>query len=139
MGVMAAATYSHHNHGLSFYVTVDLTSGGTRRAFEHIFVLETIAALAVTGAFYSDFEGAPLLFVDVALNGLEGSASSKLGRVPSRTVTDSTYIESGTFSARELAASPGVDARKLLDRFLISFLEPGDDVFVDLPAGRYTS
>ena len=136
--VLASANYSHFSNGLSFYVTVDLGAMGERHANEHIFALETMASLAVAGRFYEDFEGVSLVFVDLSLSGLDNSISSKPGRSTLRRISDSFYVESGVFPTSDLANNPAEAARTLLDRFLIGFLDRGEDVFDDLQAGRYT-
>jgi 5-methylcytosine-specific restriction endonuclease McrA len=111
-GVPAAATYTHAGNFSFQAATAVVLEAGQRCAYESIWARETMAALAIAGAFYRGIPGITFVYADLLLAGLEGAKTAKLwesGRVLIRNpleIKDSSYQESGNFSVRELASDP---------------------------------
>jgi hypothetical protein len=133
--VLVAATYSYTGQ-LSARVSMGLEvgparhEGRAREAFEHIWAAETCGLLAITGHFYEGVPGVGLLRVELTLEGLDGAVASMPAHDSSaRAVTDGDYTESVIASPRELVADPVGVARRLLDRFFVSFIDHRIDVF----------
>jgi hypothetical protein len=136
LGVFGFATYMHSGT-LSFEVeTVVTTETGARYAYESLWAKETIASLATAGNFYRNVPGVTFVDVDLRLNNLEGAVTEKAWTAAyiknPRKVEVPGYDESGRFSVAELASDPRNAARRLLDRFFVSFLGDGADVIDEL-------
>jgi hypothetical protein len=107
-----------------------------RSADETLWAKETIASLAAAGNFYRNVPGVTFVDVDLRLNNLEGAVTEKAWTAADiknpRKVEVPGYDESGRFSVAELASDPRNAARRLLDRFFVSFLGDGADVIDEL-------
>lgn len=133
LGVPAAATYTHAGN-FSFSVTASLVlETGARCAYENIWALETMAALALAGTFYREIPGVTFVHVDLRLEGLRGARSTKLFKGGAyvkdpREVEDSWFMENRDFPVGEIATDPRDATRGLLDRLFASFLGDADVV-----------
>ena len=129
--VAASAVYAHKRTSFSIMVRMWLEENGGRCAFEHIWAVEAMAALAVAGSFYRAIPGVSFVRVNLELQGLQGSVSwrsrGRRSDPGQRQVTDSVYSESSVLPVAEMANDPREPVRLLLDRLFASFLEPGYD------------
>jgi hypothetical protein len=139
---MLVAGTCTHDLRLSFAATLGLEGEGGqgRCAFEYLWVAETVAFIAIAGAFLADVPGVTMLRIEVGLQGLDGavSAASSRGRAfhaGQTQITDSDYRERIEAGVRECATDPSTPAREALDRLLVSFLDPGQDPFESLARG----
>ncbi len=139
--VLVAATYSYDDR-FSFLVSIPLMDEDDthRIAYEHLWVVETLAMLSLAGHFFTA-AGATLLDVEMSLQNLEGAVSWKASRGRAFTpeqprVRDGYYIEQARFAARDRAAEPREATPRLFERLFASFLEPGDDIVADVARGR---
>jgi hypothetical protein len=134
--VLCAATYTHSGD-FSFEVSTVIDINGRRCAWEYLWALEAMAALAFTGSFYGGISGVSFVDVDLNLMNLEGAIATKAfkGAYSShgwREVADANYIESRRFAVAEFAKDPSDATRELLDRLFASFLGDGTDVVGNL-------
>jgi len=133
--VLVAGTCTHDLH-LSFAATMGLEGEGGhgKCAFEHLWVAETLAFIAIAGAFLSEVPGVTMLRIDLDLRGLDGAVSFAASRgrafhASQTQITDGDYRERTEAGVRECATEPVTPARDILDRLLASFLDPGQDPF----------
>jgi hypothetical protein len=139
--VPVSATCSHDLR-FSFAASIPLTGddGSSRCAFEHIWVAEAMAFIAIAGVFFSQVPGVTLLRIEVGLQNFDGSVSwaSSRGRAfhqDQLRISDGDYRECIEAGVRECAVDPRVLANRVLDRLLASFLEPSQDPFAALSRG----
>jgi hypothetical protein len=139
--VLVAGTCTHDLH-LSFAATMGLEGEGGpgKCAYEHLWVAETLAFLAIAGAFLIEVPGVTMLRIDLGLQGLDGAVSfaSSRGRAfhaGQTQITDGAYRERIEAGVRECATTPATPAQAVLDRLLASFLDPGQDPFASIAHG----
>jgi hypothetical protein len=140
-GVLVAATCTHDLR-LSFAATMSLEGerGQGRCAFEHLWAAETLAFIAIAGAFLAGVPGVTMLRIDLGLRGLDGAVSFAASRGRAfhaglTQITDGDYRERIETGVREAARDPVTPARQALDRLLVSFLDPGEDPFEAIGRG----
>lgn len=145
MGVVGAV-YSY-DHGFSFTTQLSLLSGiepdappGAAMAQEHHWAIESMAQLAVAGAFYKTMPEASLMRVDLELGGLLDAVSNQAsgglafdGGAPR--VTENLYHIGDVIPTVELANDPREPVRLLLAPFMVAILEEGVDI-IDWVATR---
>ncbi len=131
-----------HDLQFSFAATMGLESEqpGQRCAFEHLWIAETLAFLAIAGAFFLNVPGVTLLRVDVGLRGFGGTVSFASSRnrafhQDQLRIADDDYRERAEAGVRECAADPSDPARTVLDRLLVSFLDSAQDRFLAIARG----
>lgn len=123
---------------MSFHVTrstmVDLGNGESERcAFEHLFALYAAECLAIAGEFFSTNAGTSILRCGLGIQGWDGCAAYAVTdarffqNVPR--ASDSYYVASQHFAARELAADPRTATGALLEPLLVSFVPDDYDLF----------
>jgi hypothetical protein len=139
--VLVAATYTYEGR-FSFVVTISVIEedGSHPVAFEHLWVVETMAMLSVAGHFFAD-AGAALLDVGMGLQGLDGAVSYKAsdGRAfhaGQPQIKGANYFDQLRVSSRALADDPREATRQLFERLFASFLTPGDDVIAGVARGH---
>lgn len=137
-GVRTSAAVCTHELKMCFYATMELSAegGAGKLAFEHLWAAETIALLSVAGSFLREVSAASILRVELGLDGLEGALASATNQ---GSVLDSPqlratggYMERTRSSSIELVGDPETVARRLLDRFFVSFVPQNSDTFVRL-------
>jgi hypothetical protein len=139
--VLVAGTCTHDLQlSLAAMMGLEGEGGRGRCAFEHLWVAETLAFVAIAGAFFADVPGVTMLRIDIGMRGLEGAVSYAAsrgrafhsGQTP---ISDGDYRGSTEAGALECATEPSTVARALLDRLLVSFLDPGEDPFESVARG----
>jgi hypothetical protein len=136
--VRTSAAVCTHDLAMSFYATIELLGGDGqgRCAYEHLWAAETIAFLSIAGHFFQQVPTTALLRAELGLQGLENAvsyaASEGLAFNPDQSRATNGYQERIQTSSAELASDSIVVARRLLDRFFVSFVPEHMDTFVRL-------
>jgi len=137
--VRTVAAVCTHDLAMSFYATVDLTGedGVGRCAYEEQWAATTIALLSIAGHFFQQVPTTSILRAELGLLGLENAvsygASQGLAFNENQSrVADTDYRERIQTSSGEAAHEPVEVARRLLDRFFVSFVPEESDTFVRL-------
>jgi hypothetical protein len=128
-----------HDLTMSFYATIELSGeGGGRCAFEQLWAAETIAFLSIAAHLFKQISTTSLLRAELSLRGLEDAVSHAVSRgrifndIGQPKVTDNSYKERTQTSTAEIADEPIEVARRLLDRFFVSFIPESSDTFTRL-------
>jgi hypothetical protein len=139
--VLVAGTCTHDLR-LSFAATMGLEGEGGqgRCAFEHVWAAETLAFIAIAGAFLGEVPGVTMLRIDLGLRGLDGAVSFAASRgrafhAGQTQITDGDCRERTEAGVRECATEPSAPARAVLDRLLVSFLDPDQHPFDAIARG----
>ena len=97
---------------------------------------ETIAFLSIAGHFFQQVPTTTLLRAELGLQGLEKAVSyavsEGLAFNPDQLRATDGYRERTQTSSTELVNEPTAVARRLLDRFFVSFVPENMDTFVRL-------
>jgi hypothetical protein len=133
-----AAVYGHGS-GFSFHVTTMVVFPRANYrypcAHESFWAREAMACLSIAGQFLRDVPGTSFAFADLSLMGLERCASTDACSAgaydASPKIQVARYVESGRYSASELATDPRRATVELFDKLFASFLPDAAD-----PVGR---
>jgi hypothetical protein len=131
-----SAVVCEYDLTLSFFSTMSLATPGDtgRSAFEHLWAAEVLALLSIAGQVFAQVPSAAILRAELSLDGLDGAVSQALldgyGMTPDVPRAPNGYTQRTQTSTRELVGDPIVVARRLLDRFFISFVPEPSDPFL---------
>jgi hypothetical protein len=131
-----SAVVCEYDLTLSFLSTMSLaTSDDTgRSAFEHLWAAEALALLSIAGQVSAQVPSAVILRAELSLDGFDGAVSQAVldgyGMTPDVPRAPNGYTERTQTSTRELVGDPILVARRLLDRFFISFVPEPSDPFL---------
>ncbi len=123
---------------MSFYATIDLSGedGTGRCAYEHLWAAEAIAFLLIAGNFFQQVPTTAILRAELGLQGFESAvsyaASQGLAFNRDQPRASDGYVERTQTSSAELVNDVVSVARRLLDRFFVSFVPEDSDTFVRL-------
>jgi hypothetical protein len=121
---------------MSFFAAMSLNHGQDPRryAFEHLWAAEVLAQLAIAGEFLAQVPLTSILRAELGVQGFDNALAHAVeegygGAGETTRTAPEGYAERTQTSARELADEPMLVARRLLDRFFVSFVPEACDPF----------
>ena len=136
--VRTAAAVCTHDLAMSFYATINLTGedGVGRCAYEQLWAAATIALLSIAGHFFQQVPTTSILRAELGMQGFDNAvsyaASQGLAFQADQLRATDGYNERTQTSPAEIANEPVTVAKRLLDRFFVSFVPESSDTFIRL-------
>ena len=134
--VRTSAVVCEYDLTISFLSTMSLATpdGAGRSAFEHLWAAEAVALLAIAGHVFAQVPSSSIVRAELGLEGFENAVSQAViegyGLDPEHRRAPNGYTQRTQTTARELVSDPITVARRLLDRFFISFVPEPSDPFL---------
>jgi hypothetical protein len=136
--VRTVAAVCTHNLAMSFYATINLEGedGVGKCAYEQTWAATTIALLSIAGHFFLQVPTTSVLRAELGLQGFENAVSYAVSQglafAPDQLRATDGYKERTQTSSAEAGKEPVEVARRLLDRFFVSFVPEESDTFIRL-------